>query len=538
MSISSLGQYTPQGGTAGSPAVTMIPPAGTAATDMGIIVTSVKNSSVVPADPAVWNVLGNAVVGTGADGVGTGQIRLKLWFLEFTGAQGNTGINVTSSNRVIGGGQVYRKSFGDPPWYVACSFGSDVSSGTAFAAQVAANLDLRSGEWLLAYGVFTSIQTLPGRGITVPGVTGTSVGINSAGGAVGNAIFFWSDHIQSTGGTQSAASTTIATAGGATTGGTVHVIVGFARSQTIPIGQAGSQATGGVVGHAKLTAIGQAASLETAAATARRKAKTVGQASELDTGSSIHIANTRLAGRATEADTGTTATRRKALAVSRAVETSSGTLVTPRRAKAVQAATETDTAGTVARKKARTVGQAAELGTAGAITRRKTRLIGQATEADSSGSVVRPGQVGRAIEAATATALAKTKTRAVARATETATATALTRSKLTALARAVSADTATALSRGKAKAISRATEAATASVIARGKRRVAGVATEVDTAKLVRTPGQVAILGPAQESDTSAGLAVRRVIPRPTGAVVTVPGGVIPRPTGAVVPRP
>lgn len=536
-----IGCYGLQGGTTG---LTMVPPAGTQAGDIEVMWVANKNSSVDPTDPTgtagIWIRGDSFEVGTGADGVGTGKVRFTCWWRILTGTSTNTTITITGANRSIGGGQVYRLTAGGSWATPVVTFGSDTdSSTTAFAAAMAVDLAAKVDDYVLSIGAFTANTTLPGRSLTVPNWSHSRLdNIDSAGGATGNQIFCWTDQRTGMIGTQSGVSTTGATSGVGTTGGAMQVKVAKGSAQIVAIGQAGSQATGGAIGHAKAATVGQATSAATATAVTHSKARTVGQAVSTSTGQPIHAANTRLAGRATEADTGTTATRRKALGVSRAVETSTGTLVTPRRAKPVQAATEADTAGVVAKRKAKTVGQATELATAGAIARRKTRPLGQAAETDTAGPVVRPGQVGRALEIATAGALAKSKTRAVARATETATATTLARSKLAGIGRALETGTATAVAHGKAKVVARATEAATAAVIARGKRRVAGVATEIDTGGVTKTPGQLAILGKALESDGSGSLAVRRVIPRPTGAVVTVPGGVIPRPTGAVVPRP
>lgn len=225
MAISYLNQYTLQGGTT---SLTMIPPASSAAGDLDIIFVANKNSSVTPTNPSGgWTLLGQQAVGTGSDGVGTGQIMLTAWYRVLTGVSTSTSITITGANRSLGGGMIYRKAGGDPAWNPQISFGSDTSSGTSFTATVAANLGLAVGDYMLSVGVFTLNTTLPGRNQTIPGVTFTITGINSGGGATGNQIFLWTDHSVSSAGTQSGASATTATAGAATTGGAFNIRVGL-----------------------------------------------------------------------------------------------------------------------------------------------------------------------------------------------------------------------------------------------------------------------------------------------------------------------
>lgn len=226
MAITYHNQYSLQGGTTG---LTMIPPASTAAGDLDIIYVADKNSSVNPTNPSGgWNLLGQQAVGTGSDGVGTGLVNLTAWWRILTGASTNTSITITGANRSLGGGMVYRKASTDVWATPAISFGSDTSSGTAFSAPMATNLGVLVGEWLLSVGVFTNIVALNGRDQGIPGMTFTSTGINSAGGATGNQIFIFTDHTQPSAGAQSGVSTTIATGGAAVTGGALNIRIGLA----------------------------------------------------------------------------------------------------------------------------------------------------------------------------------------------------------------------------------------------------------------------------------------------------------------------
>lgn len=224
-------QYSLQGGTTGC---TMIPPASTAATQMGIIFVGNKNSSVDPTDPGNgWARIpnGSAQVGTGADGSGTGKVRLTAWWKVFTGTESNLTLTLTGANALLAGGMVYSKSDPAASWAVpTISFGDDTVSDTSFSAPITDNLGLLVNEYLLSVGVFTLNTSLVGRGLAIPGVTFIKTSINSAPSANGNLLFLWTDHAVSQAGTQSSASTTTGTSGAATTGGAFNIRIGLASA--------------------------------------------------------------------------------------------------------------------------------------------------------------------------------------------------------------------------------------------------------------------------------------------------------------------
>lgn len=218
---------------AGTTSVTPSPPIGSTTDDIEVIWTSDKNSSVFPTTPppsngvGTWIPAGQAAVGTGADGAGTGQMLISVWKRILTGTAVATTVSIPGANCSMAGGVVGTKAGGDPAWDVTVSFGTDASSGTGFSATVADNLNLAVGEVLVSVGFFTAQTTLPGRGLTIPGVTSTLTGVDSGGTANGNDMFGWTDRRVSTAGIQSGASTTTGTAGVATTGGCVHIRIGL-----------------------------------------------------------------------------------------------------------------------------------------------------------------------------------------------------------------------------------------------------------------------------------------------------------------------
>jgi hypothetical protein len=227
------GEYGLQGGTTG---LTMIPPAGTVAGDLDVIWVLNKNSSVDPTDPGSgWLRIGSAELGTGADGVGTGKIRFTAWYRILTGASTNTTVSAGAANRMIGGGMTYHLT-GAGAWTTpTIAFGEDVdASTTAFVALMTTDLAAGVDDYTLSVGGFTAITTLPGRSLTIPNSTQSRLdNINSAGGAVGNTIFAWSDQRVGMVGTQSGAATTGATSGVGTTGGAMQIRIRMAGTTTV-----------------------------------------------------------------------------------------------------------------------------------------------------------------------------------------------------------------------------------------------------------------------------------------------------------------
>lgn len=232
-----VGAYALQGGTTG---LTMTPPSGTQAGDLDIIWVADKNSSVDPTDPGSgWTRIDSQQVGTGADGVGTGLIRLTVWYRILTGTSTSTSVTITGANRSLGGGQVYRLtgagSFATP----TATFGSDTdSSTTVFAAVMATDLAAGVDDYTLSIGAFTAVTALNGRSLTIPNSTQSRYDqIDSAGGAVGNQIFVWTDQRVGMVGTQSGAATTGATSGVGTTGGAVQIKIALAGGTSYPVAQ-------------------------------------------------------------------------------------------------------------------------------------------------------------------------------------------------------------------------------------------------------------------------------------------------------------
>lgn len=226
------GEYGLQGGTTG---LTMIPPSGTVAGDLEIMWVLNKNSSVDPTDPGSgWARIGSAELGAGADGVGTGKIRFTSWWRILTGTSTNTAVTITGANRSIGGGMTYHLT-GAGTWATpTVAFGEDVdASTTAFVALMTTDLAAGVDDYTLSIGGFTAITSLNGRSVTIPNVSHSRLdGINSAGGAVGNTIFTWTDQRVGMIGTQSGVATTGATSGVGTTGGAMQIRIGLSTGVT------------------------------------------------------------------------------------------------------------------------------------------------------------------------------------------------------------------------------------------------------------------------------------------------------------------
>lgn len=227
MAVAWFGAYTLQPGTTGP--TTMTPPASTAAGDLEILWAASKlaTGNVPTLSVSTWLPLLSVNVGTGADGAGTGLVKLTCWWRELLAASTNTDVSLASGNVFTAGGSVWRKSAGERWASPVATSGSDTSSGTGFSA-AGANLFAVTGDFIYSVGCFTANTTLPGRGITATGLTLTVTGIDSGGTANGNDMFVWTDRAQVTAGTETGGATTTGTAGAATTGGSLLFRVALA----------------------------------------------------------------------------------------------------------------------------------------------------------------------------------------------------------------------------------------------------------------------------------------------------------------------
>lgn len=270
-----VGQYALQGGTTG---VTMVPPVGTQALDRAIIWTDNKLSSVTPATPAGWTLIGSVTVGTGADGVDTGPIRQTFWELDAAGALGTTAITLTGALNTLGGGMVYRPGAGEVFVPSTILSASDTSLDTSFVATMPSNHGFKVGDWCISVAALTNTNTNSGRAINIPGCSPASTPINSNSQSTGNHQYILTDHVQITSGTQSAAANTTVTAGTATTGGATHVRVSVVNNVS---GTAAASMSVVAAAVGKRTVLGAAAATAsmTAAAVGKRTVRAIAAAS-------------------------------------------------------------------------------------------------------------------------------------------------------------------------------------------------------------------------------------------------------------------
>lgn len=228
MGITYVGNYGLQAGTSGSPALTMIPPVGSQATDKAQFGIVSKLSSVTPTTPAGWALLGTGVVGTGVDGAGAGPMRMTVFEQILSGAAGNTAVDIGASTGAcaMAAGRIWRKGANEIWAPGSVQFGSDNTSDTTHSAAMAAQDGIKAGDWVWSIGCVTiQAPSLNTRNNTIPGTTKTHTGIDSSGTPNGNDMFIWTDNEQITAGSQSGVgivtgSTTTATTGG---GAQIHV---------------------------------------------------------------------------------------------------------------------------------------------------------------------------------------------------------------------------------------------------------------------------------------------------------------------------
>jgi hypothetical protein len=231
MAITPVGSHALQPGTS---SVVMVPPAGSASGDREFLALSSKLSTSPPATPTGFTQVGQGVVGTGANGAGTGPLLVTVWARDLTGAAGNTTISIPSGNAATAGGIIVRKGAGEawpplaqlPP---AVLLGSDTTSGTPFAAAMAAQAGYAAGDICWSFATTSANSTNPSaRAISIPGCTLTVTGIDSGGTPNGNDLFVWTDRALVTAGAQTGAGSTTATLAVASTGGAAHVRINLA----------------------------------------------------------------------------------------------------------------------------------------------------------------------------------------------------------------------------------------------------------------------------------------------------------------------
>jgi hypothetical protein len=140
-------------------------------------------------------------------------------------------VAVPSGNSGTGGSKTYRKAGGDPDFIVNASFGSDTTSGTAFATTQDVDQGFVTGDQVFIHGCTTTNTTRSGEGATVPGCTIAAVtGIESGGSATGNDQYAWTYRTNVTAGSQTGPATTSATLAAASTGGAVVVRISIAAA--------------------------------------------------------------------------------------------------------------------------------------------------------------------------------------------------------------------------------------------------------------------------------------------------------------------
>lgn len=221
MAVSFVGFSVLQAGTAA--AVTVSAPSGTpAAGDYQIVFMASKLSGLIPPTPTGFNLLDTAVVGTGADGAGTGPIRLTAWGKELTGAAAGVSVSNPGGNVFNAGSCCFRKASTEF-WNVTVGFGSDTSSGTSFSA-VVPNMFAVTGDHFYYFDAVTLNTTRSADSMTATGCTLAAItGVQSGGTASGNQMFTNEARTNVTAGSQTGTATCTATHAAATTGGSLLI---------------------------------------------------------------------------------------------------------------------------------------------------------------------------------------------------------------------------------------------------------------------------------------------------------------------------
>jgi hypothetical protein len=134
--------------TSGTTAPTVAYPAGIAAGNLLILAIANRPNASTPSTPSGWTAPANNTVtgGAGAEGAGTGVVRITVFVKEATGSEaGNLALAITSGTSC--GAVIWRVSRGSgKSWLVALASGSDNSAGTGWSATFGSNPGVTSGD--------------------------------------------------------------------------------------------------------------------------------------------------------------------------------------------------------------------------------------------------------------------------------------------------------------------------------------------------------------------------------------------------------
>jgi hypothetical protein len=225
ISLVAVSSSTLAGTTSLAPAV----PTGTINTsnDVAFICIANKLSSATPSTPSGWTSVGSVTVGTGTDGVGTGLVRLTIFFIQVPAGFTAPTVSIASGNSAIGTMIALRPATGSVIQFadLVTTSGSDTTSGTAYSATGAADVGFAPGDYALLLTGLTVNTTVTAVGGTISfgGATPGAINTRTLGTANGNDIGFSLNYVNIASGTSSSAPTSIFTLAGASTGGTLWV---------------------------------------------------------------------------------------------------------------------------------------------------------------------------------------------------------------------------------------------------------------------------------------------------------------------------
>lgn len=231
---------------------------------------------------------------------------------------------------------------------------------------------------------------------------------------------------------------------------------------------------------------------------------TVNQASETDLAQAVTRSKLKALGQPAETDLAQAVARGKLKALGQPAETDVAQALTAAKRAALGQVAETDQAQTVTRGGVfQAVNQATETATAQAIARLKTVALAQATESDSAQAVARSKRktLGQPAESDAAQALAHAKAKLLGQAAETDLAQTVTPELPNQLSAAAETDSAQAVARAKAKAVGQSAETDLAQAVSRAKTGGVGLALEIDLGQPVVWAPKHRLVAPALETD-------------------------------------
>jgi len=476
-------------------------PASPQAGDLHVLYFGVKPYTTTVTPPSGWTLIPNTDGTNGTVGSGTdvGSIKQAAYYRYWQSGDPTTP-SVGFSGASVGLGVIirFRPTAGKTINVPVGDKGSDVSSGTDYAATMGADIGITVGDAVVSFTTIAGNNstfgspTLSATGVTFGTVTENPAteGSTSSG-----------DDLEASG------STALPSAGPSS----AAAVVGW----TLSVAQTGMTALVRIRESSASTPVNQTTETDTSQAIGKVKNKGIGQNTETDLSQAITRIKQKLLGQNTETNTAQAIAKVKIRPVGQALETDLAQAITfSSGATPVGQVIETDTAQAIGKVKQAAIGQTSEADTAQAITRVKQVSVTQVSETDLAQAInkIKTREVGQVSEIDTAQIVAwAPKHRMVAQVTEADLAQGISSGGNILVSQVSETDTAQAVAKRKIKSVGQVGETDTAQAVGKRKLIVLSQVAETDLAQALFPNKRVSVVQ-VVEVDTSQPLSARKIM--------------------------